>query len=352
MSVTVRPRYSVSTAASADVEPRLDVVDDRGLALHLRAVGGRLGGHVVAPRGLGRDASRAARGSPRAPRGSPHPADRAPCGSPAHYLVSRPEVFGVSWTAGNTSGSVARAAQPGPTALQGHGPGKSRRAPAGPTEGNSCPRFFAGLLETTILSSKNLSKNRRHGFAGGCRRGRRDARIVIGSGRVSITPTIRDFLVRLEDLLDRKPPAGLNRDAHDDRDRRRRRSRAPAPRLGPRARRRDRDRRPPRRGGLPPRARIFTDPDEALRFVEMLCDGRVELEIGTGPCGPRCAATATARRCRSGARACPGRRLRPRTERRTVGFGASRGRGARRVRPEGPRPRGAMRRPRPGGGPA
>ena len=47
----------------------------RGLALHLRAVGGCLGGHVVAPRGLGRDASRAERGArPRRSRRSPHPA--------------------------------------------------------------------------------------------------------------------------------------------------------------------------------------------------------------------------------------------------------------------------------------
>ena len=69
MSLTVRPRYSVSTAASADVEPGLDVVDDRGLALHLRAVGGCLRGHVVAPRGAraGRLASGARHKAARSP---------------------------------------------------------------------------------------------------------------------------------------------------------------------------------------------------------------------------------------------------------------------------------------------
>ena len=66
----------------------------------------------------------------------------------------------------------------------------------------------------------------------------------------------------------------------------------------------------------------FTSPDEALRFVEMLCDGRVELEITRG------LLWTTMRSYRDGL-ALPFRRtrmpwpsLRPHTERRAVGFGA------------------------------
>jgi hypothetical protein len=65
----------------------------------------------------------------------------------------------------------------------------------------------------------------------------------------------------------------------------------------------------------------FTDPDEALRFVGMLCDGRDELEIVHG------LLWTTMRSYRDGL-ALPFRRtrmpwpsLRPRTERRAVGFG-------------------------------
>ena len=65
----------------------------------------------------------------------------------------------------------------------------------------------------------------------------------------------------------------------------------------------------------------FTDPAEALRFVEMLCTGRVELEITRG------LLWTTMRSYRDG-QAIPFRRtrmpwpsLRPRTVRRPVGFG-------------------------------
>ena len=66
----------------------------------------------------------------------------------------------------------------------------------------------------------------------------------------------------------------------------------------------------------------FTSPDEALRFVEMLCDGRVELEISRGPLWTtmrsyRDGQTIPFRRTRM-----PWPTLRPRTVRRPVGFGA------------------------------
>jgi hypothetical protein len=138
---------------------------------------------------------------------------------------------------------------------------------------------------------------------------------------VSLTPTIRAFLIQLEDLLDRNPPPGLRRDAmtittgdaaalvrlphlnDDERD------------VGIEID----DRRVV--VSYPPERVVFTSPDEALRFVEMLCDGRVELEIVRGPLWT------TMRSYRDG-QAIPFRRtrmpwpsLRPRTERRTVGFG-------------------------------
>jgi hypothetical protein len=139
---------------------------------------------------------------------------------------------------------------------------------------------------------------------------------------VSVTPTIRDFLVRLEDQLDRNPPAGLNRDAmtiatSDT---------AALVRL-PHVADHDRDveieidDHRVKVAYLPERV-SFTSPDEALRFVEMLCDGRVELEITRGPLWT------TMRSYRDGQNI-PFRRtrmpwpsLRPRIERRPVGFGA------------------------------
>jgi len=146
-------------------------------------------------------------------------------------------------------------------------------------------------------------------------------RIVIGSDRVSITPTIRDFLVRLEDTLDAKPPAGLNRDAMTIAT-----GGAAALVRMPHVtdHRRDVeieiDDHRVKVAYLPERV-SFTDPDEALRFVEMLCEGRVELEIVHG------LLWTTMRSYRDGL-ALPFRRtrmpwpsLRPRTERRAVGFG-------------------------------
>jgi hypothetical protein len=138
---------------------------------------------------------------------------------------------------------------------------------------------------------------------------------------VSITPTIRAFLVQLEDLLDRNPAPGLQRDAvttttSDS---------AALVRL-PHIDDHDRDieieidDHRTKVAYLPERV-AFTDPDEALRFVEMLCDGRVELEISHG------VLWTTMRSYRDG-QTIPFRRtrmpwpsLRPRTERRRVGFG-------------------------------
>ena len=53
----------------------------------------------------------------------------------------------------------------------------------------------------------------------------------------------------------------------------------------------------------------FTDPDEALRFVEMLCDGRVELEIVRGLLWTTMRSYRDGQTLsRSGAPACRGRR--------------------------------------------
>jgi len=145
---------------------------------------------------------------------------------------------------------------------------------------------------------------------------------VIGSGRVSLTPTIRDFLVQLEDLFDRNPPAGLDRDAMTI-------TTGDAAALVRLPHRSDHDRdieievddHRVKVAYLPERV-PFTSQDEALRFIEMLCDGRVELEIAHGPFWT------TMRSYRDG-QAIPFRRtrmpwpsLRPRTERRAVGFGS------------------------------
>jgi hypothetical protein len=138
---------------------------------------------------------------------------------------------------------------------------------------------------------------------------------------VSLTPTIRAFLVQLEDLLDRKPPPGLRRDAMTITTG----DAAALVRL-PHLADHERDVEleiDDRRVvvSYAPERVVFTSPDEALRFVEMLCDGRVELEIVRGPLWT------TMRSYRDG-QAIPFRRtrmpwpsLRPRTERRTVGFG-------------------------------
>jgi hypothetical protein len=144
---------------------------------------------------------------------------------------------------------------------------------------------------------------------------------VIGSGRVSLTPTIRDFLVRLEDQLDQNPPAGLQREDMTI-------TTGDAAALVRLPHESDHardveieidDRRVV--VGYPPERVVFTSPDEALRFVEMLCAGRVELEITHG------LLWTTMRSYRDG-QTIPFRRtrmpwpsLRPRIERRAVGFG-------------------------------
>jgi hypothetical protein len=138
---------------------------------------------------------------------------------------------------------------------------------------------------------------------------------------VSITPTIRDFLIQLEELLDRLEPAGLQRDAITI---------APADTSAlvrlPHHTNHDRDveieidDRHVVVAYLPERI-PFTSQAEALQFVQMLCEGRVELEISRGPLWT------TMRSYRDGQHI-PFRRTRmpwpsikPRTERRAVGFG-------------------------------
>jgi hypothetical protein len=138
---------------------------------------------------------------------------------------------------------------------------------------------------------------------------------------VSLTPTIRDFLVQLDDLLDRNPPASLQRDAMTVTT-----GDAAAlvrlPHVSDHARdvEIEVDDHRIKVAYLPERV-TFTNPEEALRFVEMLCDGRVELEIVHGPLWT------TMRSYRDGQNI-PFRRTRmpwpslhPRTERRAVGFG-------------------------------
>jgi hypothetical protein len=144
---------------------------------------------------------------------------------------------------------------------------------------------------------------------------------VVGSGCVSITPKIRDFLVQLEDLLDRSPPVGLDRDAMTITT-----GDAVALVRLPHVSDHDRDieieidDHRVKVAYLPERI-TFTSRDEALRFVEMLGAGRVELEIVRGPLWT------TMRSYRDG-QDIPFRRtrmpwpsLRPRIERRRVGFG-------------------------------
>jgi hypothetical protein len=141
--------------------------------------------------------------------------------------------------------------------------------------------------------------------------------------RVSLTPTIRDFLVQLDDLLDRKAPAALRRDAMKVTT-----GDAAALVLLPHVTDHARDVEieiDDRRVvvGYPPERVIFANnPEDALRFVEMLCDGRVELEITRGPLWTtmrsyRDGQTIPFRRTRM-----PWPSLRPRIERRVVGFGS------------------------------
>jgi hypothetical protein len=138
---------------------------------------------------------------------------------------------------------------------------------------------------------------------------------------MSLTPMIRDFLVQLEDLLDRQPPAGLQREEMTI-------TTADAAALVRLPHESDHardieieiDDRRIKVAYLPERV-TFTSPEEALRFVEMLCDGRVELEIVHGPLWTtmrsyRDGQTIPFRRTRM-----PWPSLRPRTERRAVGLG-------------------------------
>jgi hypothetical protein len=138
---------------------------------------------------------------------------------------------------------------------------------------------------------------------------------------VSITPKIRAFLVDLEDLFDRTSPIGLDRDAMtvttgDDA------ALVLLPHLTDHSR--DVEIEIDERRivvAYQPERVIFDNPDEAIRFVEMLGAGRVELEITHG------LLWTTMRSFRDG-QDIPFRRtrmpwptLRPRIERRTVGFG-------------------------------
>ena len=141
-------------------------------------------------------------------------------------------------------------------------------------------------------------------------------------GRVSVTPAIRAFLVRLDDLVDRHPFVGLDRDAVTTTT-----TGTAALVVLPHVRDHRRDveieiddhrivvvYRPERV--------TFTEPDDALRFVEMLGAGRVEIEVTRGPLWT------TMRSYRDG-EPVPFRRtrmpwpsVRLRTERRAVGFGS------------------------------
>jgi len=138
---------------------------------------------------------------------------------------------------------------------------------------------------------------------------------------VSITPKIRDFLIELEELLDRLEPPGLQREAITV---------APADTSAlvrlPHHTHHDRDieieidDRQVVVAYLPERI-AFTSRSEALQFVEMICEGRVELEVTRG------VLWTTMRSYRDG-QPIPFRRtrmpwpsIRPRTERRPVGFG-------------------------------
>ena len=132
---------------------------------------------------------------------------------------------------------------------------------------------------------------------------------------------IRDFLVQLEDLLDRRAPAGLEREAMTIAT-----SETAALVRLPHVSDHDRDIEIEIDDhrvvvAYQPERVSFTRPDEALRFVEMLCDGRVELEISRGPLWTtmrsyRDGQTIPFRRTRM-----PWPTLRPRTVRRPVGFG-------------------------------
>ncbi len=139
---------------------------------------------------------------------------------------------------------------------------------------------------------------------------------------MSLTPRIRDFLVQLDDLLDRLAPTGLARDAMQVTT-----GDAAALVLLPHVAEKTRDVEieiDDRRivVGYPPERVIFADnPEDALRFVEMLCDGRVELEITHGLLWTTMRSYRDSQDIPFHRTRMPWPSVRPRTERRVVGFG-------------------------------
>jgi hypothetical protein len=137
---------------------------------------------------------------------------------------------------------------------------------------------------------------------------------------VPLTPAIREFLIGLDELLDDAAPPGLDRERVSV-------TSADDVALVTLPHKADTDldvelevddRRVKVR--YRPEEIAFTSREEALRFIQMLCDGRVELEVTRG------LLWMTIRSYRDGL-ALPFRRtrmpvpsLRPRTERRVVGF--------------------------------
>ena len=157
--MTVRPRYSVSTAASAALEPVRDVVDDRRLALHLRAVGGCLGGHGVPLRSaLGRRPRRSRdRAAGAASQASPLPAGPA---CPLPRCESRPEVFGVRVKrACVAAGTVAASPRRGSAAASRQSSQSAHRATAGARRAGHAVRLCR--RSTRIRCDESFRQNRR-----------------------------------------------------------------------------------------------------------------------------------------------------------------------------------------------
>jgi hypothetical protein len=140
---------------------------------------------------------------------------------------------------------------------------------------------------------------------------------------MALTPPIREFLIRLEEQLDATTPPALDRD-HVSVTTGDAVALVTLPHVSDPSRTVELevdDRRVKVR--YPPEEIAFTSRDEALRFIEMLCAGRVELEVSRG------LLWITVRSYRDG-QAIPFRRtripvpsIRPRTERRAVGFAST-----------------------------
>jgi len=138
---------------------------------------------------------------------------------------------------------------------------------------------------------------------------------------VSLTPAVREFLVRLDELLDAKAPAGLDRAAVAV-------TTADSVALVRLPHSSDHARDVELEVDdatvivrYTPEQIVFTSRDEALRFVEMLCDGRVEVGgirnlLWTTICSYRDGQTVPFRRTRM-----PWPSLRLGTDRHPVGFG-------------------------------